>query len=106
MVSTSFLTDISNFDDCESSRSFLSDNDLLTSTPNKFPSEQEENPLPVSPLPPPFQLVDEPSFECSSSRTEQSTLDSNHGDDIVNNCLLYTSPSPRDATLSRMPSSA
>ena len=26
--------------------------------------------------------------------------------DIVNNCLLYTSPSPRDATLSRMPSSA
>ena len=26
--------------------------------------------------------------------------------DLVNNCLLYTSPSPRDATLSRMPSSA
>ena len=25
-------------------------------------------------------------------------------DDII--CLLYTSPSPRDATLSRMPSSA
>ena len=25
---------------------------------------------------------------------------------IVYNCLLYTSPSPRDATLSRMPSSA
>ena len=24
----------------------------------------------------------------------------------VDNCLLYTSPSPRDATLSRMPSSA
>ena len=24
----------------------------------------------------------------------------------VNDCLLYTSPSPRDATLSRMPSSA
>ena len=24
----------------------------------------------------------------------------------VKNCLLYTSPSPRDATLSRMPSSA
>ena len=24
----------------------------------------------------------------------------------VNSCLLYTSPSPRDATLSRMPSSA
>ena len=27
-------------------------------------------------------------------------------DDEVNACLLYTSPSPRDATLSRMPSSA
>ena len=25
---------------------------------------------------------------------------------MINNCLLYTSPSPRDATLSRMPSSA
>ena len=26
--------------------------------------------------------------------------------DSVNNCLLYTSPSPRDRTRSRMPSSA
>ena len=25
---------------------------------------------------------------------------------LANGCLLYTSPSPRDATLSRMPSSA
>ena len=25
---------------------------------------------------------------------------------VVESCLLYTSPSPRDATLSRMPSSA
>ena len=29
-----------------------------------------------------------------------------HGDWSTNACLLYTSPSPRDATLSRMPSSA
>ena len=28
------------------------------------------------------------------------------GGELVNGCLLYTSPSPRDATLSRMPSSA
>ena len=28
------------------------------------------------------------------------------GSHIFNACLLYTSPSPRDATLSRMPSSA
>ena len=27
-------------------------------------------------------------------------------DDIPNDCLLYTSPSPRDGLLSRMPSSA
>ena len=27
-------------------------------------------------------------------------------DEYYKNCLLYTSPSPRDATLSRMPSSA
>ena len=26
--------------------------------------------------------------------------------ELCSNCLLYTSPSPRDATLSRMPSSA
>ena len=26
--------------------------------------------------------------------------------ETLNSCLLYTSPSPRDATLSRMPSSA
>ena len=29
-----------------------------------------------------------------------------HKQDFFINCLLYTSPSPRDATLSRMPSSA
>ena len=26
--------------------------------------------------------------------------------DVINSCLLYTSPSPRDRTRSRMPSSA
>ena len=29
-----------------------------------------------------------------------------HSDCLLVTCLLYTSPSPRDATLSRMPSSA
>ena len=28
------------------------------------------------------------------------------GEEMANNCLLYTSPSPRDGLLSRMPSSA
>ena len=40
-----------------------------------------------------------------------ATVDFGSGDDgdsieISEGCLLYTSPSPRDATLSRMPSSA
>ena len=35
------------------------------------------------------------------------TADSDEGLEIMRHtCLLYTSPSPRDATLSRMPSSA
>ena len=32
--------------------------------------------------------------------------DNNEAYDAIRDCLLYTSPSPRDATLSRMPSSA
>ena len=33
-------------------------------------------------------------------------IDQNLFNQMINCCLLYTSPSPRDATLSRMPSSA
>ena len=33
-------------------------------------------------------------------------LNANVSADFINNCLLYTSPSPRDEALSRMPSSA
>ena len=39
----------------------------------------------------------------ANSMIPQGTLEL---DKIVYSCLLYTSPSPRDATLSRMPSSA
>ena len=39
----------------------------------------------------------------SPNRFEKLTL---YAEGPCNNCLLYTSPSPRDATLSRMPSSA
>ena len=35
-----------------------------------------------------------------------TTQNYNLGDSVFLLCLLYTSPSPRDATLSRMPSSA
>ena len=37
---------------------------------------------------------------------EEDTKNSNYELDVILTCLLYTSPSPRDATLSRMPSSA
>ena len=44
----------------------------------------------------------------SSTATQDTSLQDKPGQDKAdpNNCLLYTSPSPRDATLSRMPSSA
>ena len=37
---------------------------------------------------------------------KEQTEDGRTGEEAYNTCLLYTSPSPRDATLSRMPSSA
>ena len=37
---------------------------------------------------------------------EVETLFDQRGDFTTNTCLLYTSPSPRDRTRSRMPSSA
>jgi hypothetical protein len=70
------MTDISNFEDFDSSHSFLADNDPLTSTPKKSSTQQGTNQseaLPVSPLPSPFQLVDEPSIESSLTQSEQST---------------------------------
>ena len=33
-------------------------------------------------------------------------LDNSDAQDLLSSCLLYTSPSPRDRTRSRMPSSA
>ena len=44
----------------------------------------------------------------SPEPSEPSDTDLGYADltSVYNNCLLYTSPSPRDATLSRMPSSA
>ena len=42
----------------------------------------------------------------SLSNGENPSLESSYTNDFSKDCLLYTSPSPRDATLSRMPSSA
>ena len=41
-----------------------------------------------------------------SSHGLEPTDNPEEADVLLLNCLLYTSPSPRDATLSRMPSSA
>ena len=41
-----------------------------------------------------------------AAMTHKYTFDYQDGDIYWCTCLLYTSPSPRDATLSRMPSSA
>ena len=40
------------------------------------------------------------------NRMEAINFALGHDDGMTHSCLLYTSPSPRDATLSRMPSSA
>ena len=50
-----------------------------------------------------------PEMEMDDDRVEDEAFsDETLSDDTeyVDDCLLYTSPSPRDATLSRMPSSA
>ena len=39
-------------------------------------------------------------------RAIHTTADFDYADNLVFSCLLYTSPSPRDGLLSRMPSSA
>ena len=47
---------------------------------------------------------------CSAARVNSRNMIGNNevleADLVISFCLLYTSPSPRDATLSRMPSSA
>ena len=45
------------------------------------------------------------ALECFDA-TSTGAADMYHGAEYYWHCLLYTSPSPRDATLSRMPSSA
>ena len=40
------------------------------------------------------------------TKSISNNFDSAEYDTLLSTCLLYTSPSPRDATLSRMPSSA
>ena len=50
-----------------------------------------------------LSLVDNDSYSALTGRFLRSDV---NGNNIVDACLLYTSPSPRDRTRSRMPSSA
>ena len=47
-----------------------------------------------------------PLYGVFERRADGVDLDSETYDKIINSCLLYTSPSPRDMRRSRMPSSA
>ena len=56
-------------------------------------------------------ILDEPEWANAFSisefyQTSPFNLQKSEGETLVYICLLYTSPSPRDRSLSRMPSSA
>ena len=44
--------------------------------------------------------------DANAAKPEENVETTSVGGEALKSCLLYTSPSPRDATLSRMPSSA
>ena len=54
------------------------------------------------------EIEENPALEHGSEsfEGEQGEFDSDIQNEDINVCLLYTSPSPRDKTVSRMPSSA
>ena len=69
----------------------------------------EDAPLTLKPgarelVPTGFAMAIPPGFEAQIR--PRSGLALEHGLSLVNACLLYTSPSPRDLSTSRMPSSA
>ena len=53
------------------------------------------------------QVIDEAGLPIVDAIIKLNGVEKNSNEDgVFSFCLLYTSPSPRDATLSRMPSSA
>ena len=82
------------------------------SKPEEVVLEKMKNSVLCRPLHPNFPAVDMLWFEVNEGQKEyfavQVTFASSHAKspETYQGCLLYTSPSPRDATLSRMPSSA
>ena len=55
--------------------------------------------------PPVCRIMDYGKYKFEQEKKAKETKKKSHQTE-VKDCLLYTSPSPRDATLSRMPSSA
>ena len=51
-------------------------------------------------------MEDEESDDAMEDEESDDAMEDDAMEDEESGCLLYTSPSPRDATLSRMPSSA
>ena len=73
-------------------------------------AQQAQSPPTLEP-PPPTEFPVTPTITLTATPSKPfivATIDTNcrTGADPVWNCLLYTSPSPRDRTRSRMPSSA
>ena len=51
-------------------------------------------------------ITDSRRSDMTEPSPQQKAMAELLGTDLINICLLYTSPSPRDGLLSRMPSSA
>ena len=62
------------------------------------------NVSPNLPLPP--QQYDQHYFDALTKVLRLYFTSNDNVNQVISNCLLYTSPSPRDGLLSRMPSSA
>ena len=72
---------------------------------DQHPSEEELVAFKIGLLPVEnASIVEKHISDCDSCC--ETLLNLSSADDTFVGCLLYTSPSPRDATLSRMPSSA
>ena len=74
---------------------------LMMSSPSK--AVQHEEVISQNIIIDDYSISEVPTTEINESFTETGDLQESNN---KTNCLLYTSPSPRDATLSRMPSSA
>ena len=83
-------------------RELISDFDLSNDLADPEEDENSEDETSENEDEQPDQTPDAPQEE-QQGQTEVSDADAMEDDSA---CLLYTSPSPRDATLSRMPSSA